>query len=240
MQQRFAPKPSFARIQGMDLRTAITKVNKRGMLLVFPINNRKEPASLWSEFFPRSEMRWEWDEDGDNRVGQLWHLRERLSSSGKVVYTKWFRGRATVISFELCAAMMRLLKTTEDLPVSFQAQEVMDLLNEDSPLSTKQLKKQAGLQGRDLEKVYTAALKQLWSRLLVVGFGEVDEGAFPSLAIGSTRVLFEELWQESRSLSQKEAVKTVDQFLPKGSAFRKFFDQLVNQLPDTSLTSIER
>ena len=221
----------------MDLRTAIGKVNKRGMLLVFPINNRKEPASLWSEFFPRSEMRWEWDNDGDTRVADLWHLRERLSSSGKVIYSKWFRGRATVISFELCAAMMVLLKTTADLPVTFQAREVMDLLNEDSPLSTKQLKKQAGLQGRDLEKVYTAALKQLWSRLLIVGFGEVDEGAFPSLAIGSTHVLFEELWQASLQLSEEEARKTVDRFLPKGSSFRKFFDQLVSQMPQSSTDS---
>jgi hypothetical protein len=47
----------------MDLRSAISKVNQRGMLLVYPINNKKEPSSLWSEFYPRSEMRWEWDEN---------------------------------------------------------------------------------------------------------------------------------------------------------------------------------
>jgi hypothetical protein len=196
------------------------------MLLVFPINNKKEPPSLWTEFFPRTEMRWEWDENGDQRVSQLWHLRERLSVSRKVVYTKWFRGRATVISFELFRAMLVVLGSTksEHPALNFQSREVLDLLNEDSPLSTKALKRAADLQGREMEKLYNAALKDLWARLFIVGFGEVDEGAFPSLAIGSTRVIFEELWQESLALPEDEAREIVEKYLPKGSAFRKYFD----------------
>ena len=61
-------------------------------MLVFPVNNRKDIASLWNEFFPRKKMRWEWDETGDNNVAELWQLRERLSISNQVVYSKWFRG----------------------------------------------------------------------------------------------------------------------------------------------------
>ncbi len=210
----------------MDVRSAVAKVNKRGMLLVFPINNKKEPPSLWTEFFPRTEMRWEWDENGDERVSQLWHLRERLSVSRKVVYTKWFRGRATVISFELFRAMLVVLSSSqsEHPTLNFQSREVLDLLNEDSPLSTKALKRAADLQGREMEKVYNAALKELWARLFIVGFGEVDEGAFPSLAIGSTRVIFEELWHESLALSDDDAREIIERYLPKGSVFRKYFD----------------
>ena len=217
----------------MKLSSAIAKIEKRGMLLVFPMNNRKEPASLWSEFFPRTEMRWEWDESGDNRVAELWHLRERLSVSRKVVYTKWFRGRATVISFELFTAMLASLGSARDgVPVglTFQAREMQDLLDEDSPQSTKTLKRALGLQGRENERVYNAGLKQLWSRLSIVGFGEVDEGAFPSLAIGSTRVIFEELWAESRGLSKKAAQATIDRYLPTGTAFRKYFDEVARKL----------
>jgi hypothetical protein len=220
----------------MDLRSAINKINKRGMLLVFPINNRKEPPSLWTEFFPKSQMSWEWDENGDSRVADLWHLRERLSKSGKVVYTKWFRGRATVISFELFTALLAWFgsasRSTRGL--SFQSREVMDLLDEDSPLSTKALKRAAGLQGRELERVYTAALKDLWSQLMIVGFGEVDEGAFPSLAIGSTRVIFEELWQESQKLQRKEALETIDRLLPEGTLFRKFVNEVTKSIEKRS------
>lgn len=40
-------------------------------------------------------MHWEWDDAGDKRVADLWHLREELSRSGeRVVYTKWFQNRA--------------------------------------------------------------------------------------------------------------------------------------------------
>lgn len=209
----------------MDLRSAITKVNKRGMLLVYPINNKPEPPSLWSEFY-RDEMRWEWDSGADDRVSQIWHLRERLSTSNKVVYTKWFRGRATLISFELFPALVRLLSGT-DATLSFQARDVLDLLREDSPLSTKALKRMTDLQGRENERTYTVALKQLWARALIVGYGEVDEGAFPSLAVGSAQVLFENQWAEGLALSEKEALDRIDRFLPKGTPFRKYFDQVL-------------
>ena len=73
----------------MNQKSAVVKINKNGILLVFPVNNQKQPISLWSEFFPRSKMRWEWDELGDNRVGQLWSLMKKLSDCGEVVYSKW-------------------------------------------------------------------------------------------------------------------------------------------------------
>ncbi|HMN67936.1 MAG TPA: hypothetical protein PKC28_05290, partial [Bdellovibrionales bacterium] len=74
---------------------AIKAIDKKGALLVYPLNNKKEPASIWSELFPRTKMRWEWDAGSDNRVAELWYLREELSRSRKVVYVKWYQGRAT-------------------------------------------------------------------------------------------------------------------------------------------------
>lgn len=210
----------------MDLRSALSKVNKRGMLLVYPINNKKEPASLWSELYPKSEMRWEWDAGGDDRVSQLWHMRERLSTSDRVIYAKWFRGRATLISFELFASMLKLLAGGEAL-LSFQARDILDLLREDSPLSTKALKKMTDLQGRENEKVYVRALKELWMRGLIVGYGEVDEGAFPSLAIGATQLLFEDVWNQGQTLNEEDARATVERLLPAGTPFRKYFDQVL-------------
>jgi hypothetical protein len=72
---------------------AVTRVRERGALLVFPINNREDPKSLWSEFFPKTEMVWDWNEDGDARVAGMWQLMKRLSGSGDVVYSKWYQGR---------------------------------------------------------------------------------------------------------------------------------------------------
>jgi hypothetical protein len=186
-----------------SIMTAVQAIERRGILLVFPMDNRKEPSSIWSEFYPKSEMRWEWDETGDNRVADLWHLRAQLSSSNKVVYTKWFRSRATFFSRQTFTVLLRLLGT--ELGLSRQAREILKTLEMDSPLSTKQLKKATDLQGKLLESTYTRALKELWDRMLIVGYGEIDDGAFPSLAIGATKILFEDLWGESRKLLPEDA-----------------------------------
>ena len=215
----------------LTIAKAVGFMKKRAMLLVFPQENRKEPASLWYEFFPRTRMRWEWDEGGDNRVGELWFLREQLSLSRKVVYSKWYRGRATLIANDLFPALLKL--ANPDFPeargLSFTAREILDLLDEDSPLSTKQLKKISGLQGKASETAYTRALKELWDRFLIVAYGEVDEGAFPSLAIGSTRVIFESLWQEAAKLSIDESKEILEKRLPEGSSFRKYWNSLIKK-----------
>jgi hypothetical protein len=211
---------------------AIEAINQKGILLVFPIENRKDIPSLWSEFYPRAKMRWEWDESHDNRVSSLWHLREELSTSNEVIYTKWFRGRATFISKEVFGALLKLLNPGHQLQQSAQislsqdARRVLATLEMDSPLSTKVLKRSTDLQGRFNEATYTRATKELWSRLLIVAYGEVDEGAFPSLAIGATRVLFEDLYRHARSMSEEQAFAVLRERTPAQSPFLQFFEKL--------------
>ncbi len=195
----------------MNKKEAIRAIERHGMLLVFPIDNAKEPLSLWSVFYPRSKMLWEWDESGDNRVAQLWHLREELSRSRKVVYAKWFKGRATFFSRDLFRALLAVYsKQPRFHTLSRDARELLALLEENSPQSTKQLKRGSGLVGRALEGTYTRALQEVWSRLLIVAFGEVDEGAFPSLALGATKWIFEDLYREAQEQSEKEAEAIID------------------------------
>ena len=50
------------------LARAIRIVEKIGICLVFPIENRADPPSLWAALHPNEKMRWEWTDDGDNRV----------------------------------------------------------------------------------------------------------------------------------------------------------------------------
>jgi hypothetical protein len=193
-----APKP--------NLSNAIRAIEKLKICLLYPLNNRKDPPSLWSYFYPRKKMKWEWTDTGDDSVADMWILRERLSRSGKVVYCKWYQGRATFFSRECFTHLLCYLgavgtprfKTKE-------AKIIYEILEDHSPLSTKKLKKYAELQGRFLEPAYNRAIKELWSRALVVGWGEVDEGAFPSLNIGATKYLFEDLWIAASEISQADA-----------------------------------
>jgi len=211
----------------MNQRSAISHINKNGALLVFPLNNRKEPHSLWSAFFPRKKLRWEWDESGDNRVFDMWTLMKRLSENKSVVYSKWYQGRATFFSRELFTALVCLMHAVGNVEeaLSHEARDLLDVLEQDSPLSTKELKKATDLQGRLNEAHYNRGMKMLFQRLLIVGFGEVDDGAFPSLAVGATKLIYEDLWTEALGLKPKEALETVERFFPQGSPFRKAFEK---------------
>jgi hypothetical protein len=206
----------------MDVRSAITKINKRGILLVYPIQNRPDPASLWTEFYPRSEMRWEWDDGSDNRVANLWRLRERLSCSGKVVYSKWYQNRATFFSHEVFPLLVAASGANEG-HLSPAARQVLRVLEEDSPLSTKELKRRTGLVGKRFEKDYDRALKELWKSFFIVGYGEVDDGAFPSLAVGAASLLFSDLWGQAQRLDAAQAEKALTEKVGADSLFYKFY-----------------
>jgi hypothetical protein len=216
----------------MNQRSAVSKINKNGILLVFPINNRKEPKSLWSEFFPRKKMRWEWSDTGDNHVGDLWMLMKRLSDSRQVVYSKWYQGRATFFSRELFAALLTVIKPMSEFGLTRTSRELLEILENDSPLSTKELKKQSELQGRDNEPVYTRSMKALFARLLIVAFGEVDDGAFPSLAVGATKNLFEDLW--TQNMADTASWDVINKYMPKGTSVRKYLDKVLAGRQDST------
>jgi hypothetical protein len=196
-------------------------------LLVFPIHNREQPHSLWSEFFPKTRMVWEWNEDSDHRVGDMWQMMKRLSDCRDVVYSKWYQGRATFFSHELFTAMLALRRTclTPRHELSETARILFEVLENNSPLSTKELKQLTDLQGRRHESAYARGMKELFTKLLIVGYGEVDDGAFPSLAVGATELMFEDLWKEGARLPRGKAQATVDRWMPEGSHFRRYFEK---------------
>lgn len=209
----------------MNQKSCISKINKRGVLLVFPVKNKREPLSLWSEIFPRKKMNWSWDESGSDDVADMWAMMKKLSASGKVVYSKWYQGRATFFSLELFTALLSLAQKrwTEHSGLSRTAELILETLESDSPLSTREVKKICELQGRDNERVYNRAMRELFNGFFIVGFGEVDDGAFPSLAVGSTRNMFEAQFLQAQTLAPEDAAAIVDKFMPVG-LFRRYYD----------------
>jgi hypothetical protein len=171
-------------------------------------------------------MVWDWNEDGDARVAGLWQLMKQLSDSREVVYSKWYRGRATFFSLELFRAMLRMRSASRDPrhTLSDAGRLILEILENNSPLSTRELKRFAELQGRENDRIYTRAMKELFTSLLIVGFGEIDDGAFPSALVGATELLFGELCRDAERLSVVGARKVVERYMPERSHFRKFFE----------------
>jgi hypothetical protein len=210
-------------------RTAREAIERQGALLVYPVSNRKEPRSLWSELYPGSEMRWAWDEHADDRVVKLWHLRERLASSRTVVYTKWYNGRAVFFSRTLFQAMLCKVRPLLR-PLYGEARELLALLSDDSPQSTKSLRRAAALQGRHNERLWTSAMNQLWRSLRIVGTGEVEDGAFPSLAVGATRLIFEDMWEAAAEPPTAAQGALLHAQLAHGTAFGKAWQRTLSEL----------
>jgi hypothetical protein len=213
------PKPSLA--------NAVLRINRRGVLLVFPIDNRELPPSIWKEFFPNTKMRWEWDQGADTRVSDLWALMKRLSDCRQVVYSKWYRGRATFFSRALFTAMLcrRGIRHANRHGLSGTAKRIFEVLENNSPLSTKELKRATDLQGKLNETAYNGAMKDLFNRLLIVGFGEVDDGAFPSSSVGATELLFDDLWREAQEMPIGDAQSAIDRLMPQSSPYRRYFER---------------
>jgi hypothetical protein len=221
------------------MKAAVQAINNQGALLVYPIDNHQQPRALWHEFHPRTKMKWEWNDKGDDRVADLWILREQLSRSGQVIYSKWYKNRATFFSKDVFAALLRLMQIEPTINEHLQAQAVRDgfairsaaatmleALEMDSPLSTKQLKVVADLKGKANERIFTRATQDLWLQFLIVGYGEIADGAFPSLAVGATQNLFEQVFKGAMELSKEEAVKVLDAKLPRGNLMREYFEKV--------------
>lgn len=204
---------------------ALTAIEKNGILLVFPIKNKDEYNSIWKELYPKSKMKWEWNEDSDDRVAKLWHLREELSRSKEVVYSKWLTGRATFFSKDLFKALYRLSREWKPKQWTKESSQILEVLKMDSPLSTKQLKEATDLQGKFFERTYEKALRPLWQHFDIVGCGEIEDSSFPSLAIGATESIFEDLILEAKNMSLNKAQETFNKFIPENSVAKKFWDK---------------
>jgi len=207
---------------------AIAGINKNGLLLVFPKKEKKVPLSLWSYLYPRSKMVWEWDADGDGKVFGLWHLMKEVAGSGDVVYSKWFQDRATFFSKPFFQSLLSHLRTNYHIEdgLTEEAEMILELLRSNSPLSTREIKKETQLQGKLHLSLYTKAVKQLFQRGLVVGFGEIEDGSFPSSLIGATDLLFEDIWKASSSKKKVGLPSAVE----SSPDYKKFFDRFSKKL----------
>lgn len=184
-------------------------------------------------------MKWDWSEDADPRVVDIWHLKDELCFGQDVVYAKWFRGRATFFSKEIFVPVLCLLETTQvdEIHRSTHATDIYEELLDSSPQTPKLVRQAVDLSGSQNRSDYEKAVKLLWEQLLIVGTGEVDEGQFPALAMGATKHIFEELWHEARSMDPLDASHQCRDLLRADSPFYKFLNRMMIKFAGRGLQS---
>lgn len=204
---------------------AIEKINDKHLLLVFPITNKKDPNSLWFELFPRTTMSWDWSETSGDKVPLMWQLMKKLSDCRQVVYSKWYQGRATFFSNEFFTHLLAYQKQNihEELTLTHSEKLILEILTQNSPLSTKELKAESGLKGKLFEAEYSRSLKRLFLYQYIVAYGEVEDGAFPSLAVGATSSIYEDLWNAADEIENQQSLVFLRQVLESSQALNNYF-----------------
>lgn len=184
-------------------------------------------------------MRWAWDASADPRVAELWHLRERVARSKKVVYSKWLTGRATFFSKPMFQATLAYIGRRHDIfsDLTRASRDLLEILADDSPQATGALRERAGLEGRFNEAEFSRAMKPLWSRLLIVGTGEVEERGFPSLAVGTTELIHEPLWQAARLGATEADRRLVGEMCEREPSYDRALSRVIGSLQDRDLSA---
>jgi hypothetical protein len=174
-------------------------IEEKHWALVYPLKGKDQWPSLWHHLYPRRPMNWSWDSEADPRISQLWADREDLASQKLAVYTKYFRDRATFFSKPYFVSLLREHRPWTKKPSDRLSRWLLDSLLDNTPQSTKMLKRRwRSLDGSAPNGNWDRSLKTLFRGLWIVGLGEEDDGAFPSLRLGATELAWEELWQEAQ------------------------------------------
>lgn len=200
-------------------------INEEGCVLVYPINNKPNPKSVWSALTPRKKMVWDWNDEGGDQIVKLWHIKIELSLSREVIYLKWYSNRAVFMSKEVFIHLLAFLNENPK-NLSRSAQTALEHLLMDSPQSTRVLKQNLELVGRDNETRYNKTLRELWDRLLIVAYGETEDSSFPSLNMAATETLFENEWNLAQDISPKKAETFLIQKLGPDNLFLKYAQKI--------------
>lgn len=199
----------------------LQSINKAGVLLIFPIQNKDEPDSVWAHTYPRSKMIWDWTRDTDPKVDRIRAVLWDLVDEEKIILTKWYRDKPTIFSEDSFLYMLAYLRSAKKFQMR-ETKKVLDTLEIDSPQATQELKEACGLRGSHFKSDYNQAMRELWHRLLIVEHGEVKISHLPSTTIGSTEKTFGDIWERSLSINKKDAEKFLISKLNPENIFFKF------------------
>jgi hypothetical protein len=114
--------------------------------------------------------------------------------------------------------------------------EAYEILSDDSPQPTGALRERAGLEGRFNEAEFNRAIKPLWSRMLIVGTGEVEERGFPSLAVGTTELIHEPIWLATKYGPTEADKKLLGEICQREPSVDRAIARVLGSLPDRDYT----
>ncbi|MEO5668509.1 MAG: hypothetical protein ABIR96_10655 [Bdellovibrionota bacterium] len=179
-------------ITKLGLKSALDQVERVGRVAIFPEKNKKKNSivSLWEIFYPRTKMKWEWDEAADNRVVKLWWLKNEIAQTQKVLYGRFFGNRPVLVSKK---EALKILVTLEPRRHSRLASEILSRLEDNSPQTKRMLGRALRDDGWEPTKSeFEKALLDLQRDFKIVNLGdsEREKGPMPSTEYATLALIF--------------------------------------------------
>jgi hypothetical protein len=177
------------------LKNAIFEVERLGTVAIFPEKSRKKSSiiSLWELFYPRTPMRWEWDESADKGVVKLWWLKNEIAQTKKVLYGRFFSNRPVLVSI---SEAQTILKSLKPRPLSSLAREILSRLEDNSPQTKRMLGRELRRDGWEPTRAeFERALLELQRNFQIVSLGdsEREKGPMPSSEYAALGLVFPQL-----------------------------------------------
>ncbi|MBI3988326.1 MAG: winged helix DNA-binding domain-containing protein [candidate division NC10 bacterium] len=168
-------------------RTALRFIEQVGFCFAFSPFGYDLPC-LWAAIVGKRHPAFPDDPYHDPAIGLTWELKDRLPSKRLVYYGRLLKGKPTLVSlryFPFFFALIRGEKGSGDYLADYRAgflsrpaKTILDILHDEGPLDTPELRAKAGLRSPERTHEYERTMADLQRRLWIVKISERYEPTF--------------------------------------------------------------
>jgi hypothetical protein len=243
---------SFRWERGLRLRNreqAVEFVNERGFVFFWPINGINFP-SLWGAVAGDRPVADAHDDPGH----VTWGWKDALLGKKDWYYAKILRKKGTMISMQVVPYFYALsenygspeedyLTLYEQGRLTLEEKQIYEVLLENGPLDTVQLRKAARMTTRDSDSRFNRAITELQADFKIVPTGVTDSGAWHyAFAYDIATRPYPELIEESRYIGELDARQKIAELsiLTLGAAQVRELVKLFGWSPAETQQAIDR
>jgi len=196
-----------------DERDATVFINDVGVCLLFSAKGIELPT-LWAAIC--GEDRTVPRRHDDYELNLAWEWKDTIPIRGEALYGKFLRGRPVFISLDLAPAFYALsenygelddyLLAYQDGHMSEEAKRVYEALLEEGPMPTSELRRKAGISGREAAGLFDRALTELQMGFRIAKVGIADTNRWKYCYVYDLFLRrYPQLAKAARELSQDQA-----------------------------------
>jgi hypothetical protein len=196
----------------LTLTEAVKYIDAVGYCMLFPVRNIPLPSLYYAVTRRSLQGEWKWD----RYSSMVWRWKDDLPWRRRAVYTKYFRGRGTLVSLKFLPHFLAVEGSAvrsgdherfyAEGRIRDDCRIIWEALEEHGPLATLELRNVCKMDTKARNIRFKRAILELQSMLVVVHFGaEQETNAWASGRYELTRRAFASQTEAARQISPEQA-----------------------------------